>query len=85
MMERLADLLEAEGIEILSCYESPWVDGEWWTMELVGDDSTGMQAVTLAAGSGCRPKVLQGQWNLDKKSDVVEWTLLFREGAENGN
>ena len=81
-MERLADLLESEGIEIESCYETPWVDGEWWTMELVGDDSTGKKAVKLATDIGCRPKVLQGQWNLDKESDAVEWTLLFREEIE---
>ena len=81
-MERLAGLLEAEGIEILSCYETSWVDGCWWTMELVGDDSTGMQAVKLATDSGCHPKVLQGQWNLDKESGDVEWTLLFIEDIE---
>ena len=80
LMMELADLLEGEGIEVESCYESPWTDGQWHTLEFLGDDSTGKRAVQLARQQGNYPVVLMGYWNLEgNDAGSTEWTMLFRE------
>ena len=77
-MMRLCYLLESEGIEIQSCYETPWTDGKWHHMDFLGDETTGTRAAQLATDSGCAPVELHGVWKL-RESNSVEWTMFFHE------
>lgn len=83
-MMALCDLLEREGIEVESCYETPWTDGQWHHLDFTGDDTTGTRAAQLAMENGYHPVELHGVWKL-RESGRTEWAMFFHNESEDGN